>query len=83
MNRKERESIAVLNTHILYIRKSIDEIKKNIEEERRILNKHAIKLNEVERGLNNHLQQHRRDLTVLGIVVSIIAFIISTLVRFI
>ena len=83
MNQKERNSIAVLNTHIMYIRKSIDEIKDSLKSERKILDSHAVKLAKLEKGLNNHLEQHRSDLTKLGIIVSIIAFIISILVRFI
>jgi len=83
LNKREKASIAVLQTHVMYIKKAIDEIKEGIEENRKTLQSHSVKLAALDKGLNNHLSQHRRDLTLLGIVVSIIAFVISTLTRFI
>jgi len=83
MNKKERDSIAVLNTHIEYIRNSIDEIKIHIRDIQKTLRKQDEEIVSVKTSLDNHLQTHKRDVTLLGIIVSIIAFIISTLTRFI
>ena len=83
MNKREKNSIAVLNTHIEYIRDSIDEIKVHIRDIQKTLRKQDEEIVSVKTALDNHLQTHRRDVTLLGIIVSIIAFIISTLTRFI
>ena len=81
MNRKERAAIAVLQTHIEYIRKSIDEIKGNLKDMSHHLEENSIKIASVQKGLENHLKTHQRDLTKLAILVSAIAAIISLAVK--
>jgi len=83
MNQKDREAIAKLNTHIKYIRESIDDIKRNMEEIAKITRKHERDITTIKLNLTNHLSQHQRDLKLLTLFVSIVSFIISMVVRFI
>lgn len=83
MNKKDKTSIAVLKTHIKYIKESIDELKESVKKMQDSINRIENDTIKTRENLENHLHQHQRDLTILGIVVSAIAVFMSLLMKLI
>jgi len=81
MNSKEREDIIELKTHVKYIRKSIDKCTELIEDVSKQMDRVEKISNENRINFTNHLSQHKRDIALLTIGLSVMVFIINYVVR--
>lgn len=81
MNNKDREDLGELKIHVKYICESIDEIKNVTKEMNKQMNN--IEKISIENRINltNHLTQHKRDIVLLTVGLSIITFIINYVVK--
>ena len=76
---KSKPNISEINTHILYIRESIKEINEKLD--RLPCSRHEKEITEARSLIDSINKERIRDLTIMGIVISVVVFVINFLTK--
>lgn len=79
MRAKEKEQIAELRTHIIYIRENVKEMRKKVDK----LEKRGEEIEAIRTNLENHLQMHKEDWAKVGLFVAIMTTIVSWILKWV